>query len=75
MSVRQWMHVFSTNGRRYELRHPLKPVWFHSQSRERIRGTFRGGGDGRFTIDMPVFSSVDYLAGGYREMPDFRPVV
>lgn len=75
VSVRQWMHVFSTNGRRYELRHPLKPVWFHSQSRERIRGTFRGGGDGRFTIDMPVFSSVDYLAGGYREMPDFRPVV
>ena len=75
VSVRQWMHVFSTNGRRYELRHPLKPVWFHNQSRERIRGTFQGGGDGRFIIDMPVFSSVDYLAGGYREMPDFRPVV
>ena len=75
VSVRQWMHVFSTNGRRYELRHALKPVWFHNMSRERIRGTFQGGGDGRFAIDMPVFSSVDYLAGGYREMPDFRPVV
>ncbi len=75
VSVRQWMHVFSTNGRRYELHHPLKPVWFHNQSRERIRGAFRGGGDGRFIIDMPVFSSIDYQTGGYREMPDFRPVV
>ncbi|MFO1530351.1 MAG: hypothetical protein U1F77_11615, partial [Kiritimatiellia bacterium] len=75
VAVRQWMHVFSTNGRRFTLQHPVKPAWFHNQSRERIRGTFQGGADGRFTVDMPVFSSVDYTVGGYRDLPAFKPVL
>ncbi|HEX4263306.1 MAG TPA: hypothetical protein VH597_03120 [Verrucomicrobiae bacterium] len=55
--VMQWINVFATRGGNYTITHAAPHnIYFTGQDNEAVNGVIQSGKDGRFTLDMPMFS-------------------
>lgn len=63
--VTQWVNVFVTRGDYYTLTHgATHNLYAVSQDYERVNGIIQSGKDGRFMVDIPVFSQRSLMHQG-----------
>jgi len=60
--VMQWVNVFATRGAHYTITHTaLHNLYATGQDYEPVNGLIESGKDGRFVVDIPMFSSRAFL--------------
>jgi hypothetical protein len=69
--VTQWINVFVTRGAYYTLRHEAAHnLYAVPQEFERINGVVVGGKDGRFDVDLPIYSQRSFVHQALLDGPD-----
>ena len=60
--VTQWTNVFVTSGKTYTVTHPASHNLYSTcQQLEAVRGVIHNGKDGKFDVDIPLYSSRAFL--------------
>jgi hypothetical protein len=63
--VRSWISAFVTSGDYYSLRHAGEASYYSAASdSEAVHGALHGGREGRFDVDIPLYSSRAFMYRG-----------
>jgi hypothetical protein len=61
LDVAQWSNAFATAGAIYDIRHAgVGTIYSACQDTEAVRGEIQNGGEARFQVDIPPFSSREF---------------
>ncbi len=68
--VTQWINLFATKGAHYTIQHSAPHnIYTTGQDYESVNGTIENGKDGRFVVDIPMFSRRALLHEGEMKGP------
>lgn len=69
--VVQWINVFTAHGAYYTITHPAADnLYSTSEDYEAVNGVIENGKDGRFRLDLPMFSQRSFMHAAEMKGPD-----